>query len=102
MSIITTPSKIWRRGKGLSSQIGLKGTIASFTIVRVAPKGFSHYTPFPVVIVETSGGKKLIGQLTDYSESDLAIGKRVIAVIRRMNTEREKDVIPYVIKFRPL
>ncbi len=102
MSIVTTSSKIWRRSNKLSSLIGTKGTISSFTIIRVAPKGFVHYTPFPVVIVEASNGKKLIGQLTDYSEEDIVIGRKVIAVIRRMNTEHEKEVIPYVIKFRPL
>lgn len=102
MSVKITPVKIWRRKEEITNLIGKKGTIESFTMVRVAPTGFSQYTPFPVVIVKLSTGKKLMGQLTDFEEKDMVIGKKVIAVIRRLRTERKKEVIPYVIKFRPL
>jgi uncharacterized OB-fold protein len=102
MSVKITPVKIWRRKEGMASLIGKKGTIENFTMVRVAPTGFSQYVPFPVVIVKLTNGKKIMGQLTDFEEEDMIVGKKVIAVLRRLMTEGKKDIIPYVIKFRPL
>lgn len=102
MSITNTPVKIWRRKEKISSLIGKKGVIESITLVRVAPTGFVQYAPYPVAIIKLSGGIKLITQITDYHESELKIGQKVVAVIRRGRTEGKKDVIPYVIKFRPL
>lgn len=86
----------------MNSLIGHKGVIESFTIVRVAPSGYSQYAPFPVAIVRLSNGKKIIGQIVDYDASNLKIGARVELVVRRQRTEDKKEVIPYVIKFRPL
>lgn len=102
MSVTITPVKIWRRKEGTTSLIGKKGIIEGFTMVRVAPIGFSQYAPFPVVIVKFSTGKKTIGQLVDYQMPDLLIGRKVVAVLRRLRTEGKKDVIPYGIKFKPL
>lgn len=102
MSVKITPVKIWRRKESLGLHIGKKGTVESFTIVHVAPAGYSQYAPFPVVIVRLVNGQKLIGQMVDYKQEDLRVGQKVVAVIRRQRTEGKKDVIPYVIKFRPL
>ena len=100
MSIVNTPVKIWRRKQRLSSLIGKIGTIESVTIVRVAPTGFSQYTPFPVAIVKLNNGQKMIGQVV---ETDiLEIGQKVVAILRRSRTEGKKDAISYVIKFRLL
>ncbi len=101
MSIISTPVKIWRRKGKISSLIGKVGTIETFTVVRVAPSGFSQYAPFPVAIVKLSSGQKLMGQIVE-SDGNLEIGQKVIAVLRRLRTEEKKEAISYVIKFRPL
>lgn len=102
MSVKITPVKIWRRTEGVAQLIGKRGTIESFTIIRVAPTGFSQHTPFPVVLIKLASGKKLMGQLVDFQELDFVPGRKVIAVLRRLRTEGKKDVISYVIKFRPL
>jgi len=102
MSITNTPVKIWRRKKNTASLIGKKGTIVSFTTIHVASTGFSTYAPYSVAIVALQNGTKLIGQMTDCEADDLVIGKRVVSVLRRSRTEGKKDVISYVIKFRPL
>lgn len=101
MSVTITPVKIWRRKNAISSLVGKKGVIESFTMVRVAPMGFSQYAPYIVAIVKLANGKKLVGQVTDCKYEDLDVGRKVNAVIRRQRTEDKKDVIPYVIKFRP-
>lgn len=102
MSIKITPVKVWRRNKSLGSKIGKKGIIESFTIVHTAPSGYSQYAPFPVAIVRLSSGARLIGQVVDFDDVSLKIGTKVVTVIRRQRTEGKKEVIPYVIKFRPL
>lgn len=100
MSIVTTPVKIWRRKKKLTDVIGKKGVIESFTTVRVAPKGFGQYSPYIVAIVKFSTGQKMIGQIVE--SNNTVIGQKVVAILRRSLTEGRKEVISYVIKFRPL
>ncbi len=102
MSLKVTPVKIWRQQENITGVIGKKGIIETYTMVRVAPVGFSQYAPFPVIIVKLPSGKKLIGQLTEYHLEDLVVGKKVVAVLRRLRTERKKEAISYVIKFKPL
>lgn len=102
MSVKITSVKIWRRKASDAALIGKKGVIESYTVIRVAPLGFAKYTPYVVALIKLPTGKKHIGQLTDYNASDVEIGTKVEAVLRRMRTEGKKDVIPYVIKFRPL
>ncbi len=100
MSIVTTPVKIWRRKKKLSELIGKKGTVVSFTTVRVAPKGFGKYAPYIVAIVALSSGQKMIGQVVECE--NVTIGQKVVAILRRSLTEDRKETISYVIKFRPI
>lgn len=102
MSVKITPVKIWRRKDSIGSLMGKRGTVESYTIVHVAPAGYTQYAPFPVAIVKMANGQKHIGQVVDYKEEDLKQGAKVVAVLRRQRTEGKKDVIPYVIKFRPL
>lgn len=97
----TLPPNIKRRAKGLRAAIGKTGVVEAFTIIHTAPTGFDKYAPYPVAIAKF-GGKKIIAQVTDYKEGSLAIGSRVRCVLRRSRREGEKDVIEYVIKFKPL
>ena len=98
---MTTPVKIHRRQKELTTSIGRKGKIEVWTIVRVAAKLFNHQAPYPIVIVKHDNGEKSIGQLVDWQEKDLKAGQEVVAVLRRSGTEDKEGVINYTIKFRP-
>ncbi len=100
--MITTPVKLWRRQKDVSKLIGQEGYVLSFTLIRVAAKGFGKESPYPVVIVKMENGKKLIGQLVDWEEKDLKKGRRVKAVLRKLTPDHTEDVIAYTIKFLPL
>lgn len=100
--MITTPVKIWRRGKKISSHIGKKGVIVQWTIVRVPPKNFADQAPYPVVIVKLENNEVLTGQLVDWNDQDLKAGRKVIAVMRRIVFEDTDTVISYGIKFKPL
>jgi uncharacterized protein len=99
--MITSPVKIWRRHKEVSSLINKKGEIVSWTIVRTPPKSFVKEAPYPVVLVILENGKKMIGQLVDWTEVDLIKGKKVVTVLRKLFPETGESVIAYTIKFKP-
>lgn len=100
--MVTSPVKLWRRQKNTSQLIGKKGKILNWTIIRVPAKSFMDQAPYPVVIVKMENEENMIGQLVDWQEKDLKIGKEVVSVLRRLRTEEKEDVIYYNIKFKPL
>lgn len=99
MTILSPTIK--RRAKSLRLAIGKIGVVEAFTIIHTAPTGFDRYAPYPVAIAKF-GNKKLIAQVTDFKDNSLSIGSKVKCVLRRSRREGEKDVIEYVIKFKPL
>lgn len=100
--MVTSPVKLWRRQRNTSTLIGKKGKILQWTLIRVPAKSFMDQAPYPVVIVKMQNGENMIGQLVDWQEKDLVIGKEVVSVLRRLKTELKEDVIYYNIKFKPL
>jgi uncharacterized OB-fold protein len=100
--MVTSPVKLWRRQGDTSALIGKRGRILHWTIIRVPATSFIDQAPYPVVIVKMQNGENMVGQLVDWQEKDLIVGKEVIAVLRRLRTEGKEDVIYYNIKFKPL
>ena len=100
--MVISPVKLWRRQKKTAVLIGKKGKILTYSLIRVAPKDFIEQAPYPVVIVKLDDGENMIGQLVDFEKEELKIGRKVIAVLRRIRTENKEEVIPYSIKFKPL
>ncbi|KKP58703.1 MAG: hypothetical protein UR52_C0017G0019 [Candidatus Gottesmanbacteria bacterium GW2011_GWA1_34_13] len=96
-----SPIKIWRNQKYIKELLGKKGEIISYTIVRIAPQGFESQAPYPVVLVRI-GNKNHIGQLVDANETEIKIGQKVIAVVRRIRNPHPEGIIPYGIKFKLL
>jgi len=97
----TSPVKIWRRQKKVAALIGEIGTIVQWTLIRVPAKAFAQESPYPIIIVKLTNNKNMIGQLIDWKQEDLHIGKKVITVLRRSYTEDSESVIGYTIKFKP-
>lgn len=98
----TSPVKLWRRQENVATLIGKKGKILLWTIIRIPAKSFTDQAPYPVIIVKMQNGENMIGQLVDWQENDLVIGREVVSVLRRLRTEDKEDIIYYNIKFRPL
>lgn len=97
-----SPVKLWRNQKYIASFLGKEGVIVSYTLIRIPPEGFSAEAPYPVAVVSFSGGERITVQLVDWEEKDLAIGRRVVVVVRRTTEPSNEDVIPYGIKVRPI
>lgn len=99
--MINSPVKAWRKQKELSELLGKEGKIVSYSMIVVPPMGFSNQAPYPLVLVELENGKRRTGQLVDYKNEDLKIGRKVLMVIRKIKETDREGVILYGIKFKP-
>lgn len=97
---MNSPVKIWRNQKYITSLLGQRGEILSWTIIRVPPAGFSSLAPYPVVLVRLENGERITAQLVDWEKNDVVIGKRVKVIVRRISEPATEGVIPYGIKVK--
>jgi uncharacterized protein len=97
-----SPVKIWRNQKKIASLVGKKGTIVSWTIIRVPPADFSSFAPYPVALILLDDGGMMTAQLVDSDISQCKKGQRVLTVIRRVTQLSDDGVIPYGIKVVPI
>ncbi len=72
-----------------------KGTIVTFTTIRVAPSQFETQVPYSVAIIDVEGKVKLTAQVVDCQPEDLEIGKPVRLVFRKLSTEGHTGIICY-------
>jgi uncharacterized OB-fold protein len=72
-----------------------QGKIITYTTIRVAPKDFETQVPYSVAVVETDNGVRLTTQVVDCGPDDLAIGKRVKFVFRKLFPEGHTGIICY-------
>jgi len=79
-----------------------KGRVVTYTIIRVPPKGYEEYAPYPIALIELEDGTRLIAQLTDVDPKDVKIGMVVKATFRKLSEIGRDGIIQYGVKFRPL
>jgi uncharacterized OB-fold protein len=53
------------------------GEIASFTVIRIAPRGHAGDTPYAIAAVRLLEGVSLLGRIVDIPFDELAIGRKV-------------------------
>ena len=87
-----------RKGQIEEFQFKGRGTIESFTIIRVAPKGFEALTPYAVGIIQLVEGAKITGQIIG-NVKDVEIDKPVKAVFRKLSEDGAEGVIHYGVKW---
>ena len=113
-----SPVKVWRNQKKIASLVGKIGVVESFTIVYVSPVGFENQAPYPVALArfgkvptQRSGsrtpdvsdrdvGEKITAQIVDCDIKEVAIGRPVEVVLRRVKHSDREGVIPYGAKFK--
>ncbi len=99
---MTSPIKIWRHQKEISRLLGKDGRIISFTLIKVPPIGYEGLSPYPVVLIRLMDGEKLVGQMVDWEEKDLRIGRKVKIIYRRIRQPDSEGIISYGLKLIPL
>lgn len=72
------------------------GEIVSYTTIHVAPAGFEKSVPYNIALVKLDDGPVVSGIVVD---RNIAIGKRVKAVFRRLYADGEGGLINYGFKF---
>jgi uncharacterized OB-fold protein len=77
-----------------------RGTLVTWTVVHVAPRGFSGQTPYIVGIIEL-GGVQVTAQIVDADPRDLAFGTPLRRVFRKLGAEGEGGILRYGYKFVP-
>jgi scaffold protein (connect acetoacetyl-CoA thiolase and HMG-CoA synthase) len=88
------------RGEALEAVVlSDEGTLATWTVIHVAPRGFAMQTPYVVGIIELPEGVRVTAQVVDADPSELDFGTRVRRVLRRLSEEDEGGIIHYGYKF---
>jgi uncharacterized OB-fold protein len=64
-----------------------EGNILTYTIIRVASETFSRETPYAVAIIEVNDGARLMAMIADTDLNNVAIGKNVKLVFRKIQDE---------------
>lgn len=71
------------------------GKVVTFTTIRVAPEQFSSEVPYVVAVVETDNGVRITTQVVDCKSEDVAIGKSVKLVFRKIQEEGKTGILCY-------
>ncbi|MBS1261537.1 MAG: hypothetical protein MAG453_00862 [Calditrichaeota bacterium] len=83
-------------------QLSGRGTVATFTVIRVAPTPYADLAPYALALVETEEGAKLMCQITDVDPEQVEIGMPVEFEFRRLFDDNEASVIYYGYKAVPV
>jgi uncharacterized OB-fold protein len=77
------------------------GVVETFTVIRIAPTGFSDQAPYAVGVIKLDDGVKTTAQIVDCDLEKLAIGDRVRLEFRRVQQDGESGILCYGYKFVP-
>lgn len=88
------------RGREFSATtLPAEGTIETFTVIRVAPSGFSDEAPYVVGIVALDGGVRVTAQISDMKPDEVKIGDRVRLEFRKLRQDGPSGILCYGYKF---
>ncbi len=76
------------------------GTIISYTKLTEPPVDFKDYAPVYLAIVRLDNGVTVLGQIADAESEEIAVGRKVVATIRKWTEDGESGVIYYGYKFK--
>jgi len=71
------------------------GEVVTYTVIRVAPGGFTEEVPYALGIVEVEGGVRLMAQLVDVPLEEIKTGMPVRLEFRKIYEEGEAGIICY-------
>lgn len=89
-----------RLGKIKEFKFSGRGAIYSYTIIHSPPEGFEHLKPYVVAIIKLDEGPMITSQIVDCKPEDVAIGKKVEMVFRRVLSTSKEGSIRYGYKFK--
>ena len=96
-----SPVEIFRHHQRIKN-LGKKGKIISWCIIRSAPAEFKDQAPYAVAIAKLEDGELIVGQVVDSPLEKIKMGAKVEVVLRRLLNPRDDSPIPYGLKLRLL
>ncbi|HDN83343.1 MAG TPA: Zn-ribbon domain-containing OB-fold protein [Candidatus Altiarchaeales archaeon] len=92
--------KCRRKGSIREFKFSGEGEIYSYTVIHASPEGFEFQKPYVIAIVKLKEGPLLLSQIVDCDPEDVAIGKKVEKVFRKVVADGSEGIIRYGYKFR--
>ncbi len=89
-----------RLGKIQKFKFSGQGEIYSYTIIYAPPEGFEYEKPYAMTIIKLEEGPFITAQVVDCKMEDVAIGKKVKAVFRKIRVKGKGGSIRYGYKFK--
>jgi hypothetical protein len=83
-------------------QLSGKGTVATYTIIRVAPAPFVDLSPYALAVIETDEGVKVTAQIVDCDLDSVKIGMKVRFEFRKIYDDNHASIIYYGYKAIPV
>lgn len=93
-----SPVKVWRNQGKDRRILGQKGTVISWSVVRVPPRGYEDQAQYVLCVVRLDNGEVLTAMLVDGLYRLPNIGSTVRTVLRRTVSGDVDGVIPYGVK----
>lgn len=75
--------------------LSLRGKVVTSTVLHVGPPAFDMAQPYPMAIVETPEGARLMVQLADCEGEDIRPGRQVDLEFRLIRREGEGGILCY-------
>ncbi|MFH0748894.1 MAG: Zn-ribbon domain-containing OB-fold protein [Candidatus Bathyarchaeota archaeon] len=91
-----------RDGKPVTVKFSGKGTVFTYTVIRVPSDDFESYAPYAVGIIQLDEGPKVTSQIVDCRPEDVHIGMSVEVCFRKLTSQGKEGIICYGFKFRPI
>ena len=77
------------------------GTLETYTIIHVAPSGFTDEAPYAIGILKLDDGVQIMAQLADCKLDELKVGDRFQIEFRKVTQDGEDGILCYGYKFIP-
>ena len=81
--------------------ISTKGTLDTYTVIRVAPSQFVDQAPYAIGIVNLGDDVRALCQLADIEPEDIKVGMKIRLEFRKIQQEHEDGILCYGYKAVP-
>lgn len=78
------------------------GELINYTISYYRTEGSEQYLPRVIGLIRLDEGPVIVGEITDVDLSELSVGMRVEAVLRKYSSDDPNGLIYYGLKFIPI
>ena len=77
------------------------GTVETFTVIRVAPFGFTDEAPYALGVIKLANGVQIMAQIVDLNPDELKIGLPVKLEFRKVQSDSPRGIHGYGYKAVP-